>query len=372
MQNVKNKQQMGNSKIQGTRETNQQRKKKKFEFKHRNSKLHKRQLKQAKEKEQIKLNQSLHQVTHSPSLCHHHLKFFFWYSCLIIPKQMRYQDLNLDIYQLGKTNIIQLTIIKYQFIQYLLMGCTQGKPPQKHSAQGHQQPPANLLPEPQLTDHHQNPKDKLDYVLSNTTLDHLEQKKSNYDKLIDNLVQQMKISQKEFPSYNDILVDYYKKITEQNNPGKELIHSSINFMTQEFNQFNKLESFLEESDKQLQQKTFKFLIDLYFILSTMKTEIQLQSYWSGDYMKRYEDQDHHVSIQNDNTNTQISNLNQIELYLKQKIQKAIQNISQRQRQQQLIKINSSHDEVMTKTAFNHNETIVHHAKSQNQKYATPI
>ncbi|CAK82049.1 unnamed protein product (macronuclear) [Paramecium tetraurelia] len=213
------------------------------------------------------------------------------------------------------------------------MGCTQAKP-QKHSAQPQQQPPTNQLEEPSLPDHLQNPKDKLQLVLSKKTIDYLEHKRTNYDKLIDNLVQQMKISQKEFPVYNDILVDHYKTDFEQNNPGKELIHSSINFMTQEFKQFNQLESHLEESDKQLQQKTFKFLIDLYFIFSTMKSEVQLLSYWSGDYMKKYEDQDHHVTIQNDNTNTQISNLNQIELYLKQSIQKAIQNISQRQRQQQ--------------------------------------
>ncbi|CAD8147280.1 unnamed protein product [Paramecium pentaurelia] len=251
------------------------------------------------------------------------------------------------------------------------MGCGGGKP-QNKNPQAHQQPPNNIFEEPTISNENNTPNLKLEYILSQKPLEYLEKKRPNYDNLINKLVTEMNIQKMEFLSYNQLLVENYRKINKEHNLGKELIESSINFMNQELEQFIKLEQSMDEQDQLLQQKSFKFLIELYLILQTMKTEIQSECYWLGHYMNKYYDQDHQITEQNDNPNAQISNLKSIELQLKQGIQKAIQKIQHRQRQQQLMKINNSQDEVMSKINQNQSGTLVHYARSQNQKYKTPI
>ncbi|CAD8152145.1 unnamed protein product [Paramecium pentaurelia] len=245
------------------------------------------------------------------------------------------------------------------------MGCVGGK---QHNNQKLQE---NLIQEPSLPIDKSTPIEKLSFILSHPITDHLKMKKQNYDNLINKLVMQMNIQKSEYLSYHQLLVDHFKNFKGQQNQTQGLIDQAIHFINLDFKQFINLESLMSQADLQLQLKIFQFLIDLYLILNTIKSDGQEINYWFGDYMKKYEEQGHQIPSQNEEMNTQIQFLKQILKQLNENVQKTIISIQSQQKQQQLIKISSFKDEVISKSTIQSEKSIIHHARQQNQKYKTP-
>ncbi|CAD8143513.1 unnamed protein product [Paramecium octaurelia] len=229
----------------------------------------------------------------------------------------------------------------------------------------------NLIYEPSLPADKQTPIEKLSYILSNPIIQYLQTKRQNYDTLINKLVLQMNIQKSEYLSYIELLIGHFQKIQAQSNPVKDLIQLAISFMNQDFLQFMKLESFFCDSDLQLQLKTLKFLIDLYLILNIIKQQEEKDS-WFDDYVKIYEEHNHQISQQNDQTNTSIKLLKHILKSFIENLQKATIKIIQQQKQQHLVKLSSIKDDVISKSTIQSEINAIHQAKQQNQKYKTPI